>query len=100
MPELADYSSKFDPEFSHVKFSKETLLKLLKAYSEYIRRIDARTLNPLPSKQGVESSSLSRDATKLLLVVEAGTPLYSFLSSFCPIMTRVRQNRLLFNDIP
>ena len=35
-----DYSGKFDPEFSHDKFTRETLLKLLKAYNEYILRID------------------------------------------------------------
>lgn len=40
MPELADYSGKFDPGFSHDKFSKETLIRLLKAYSEYMLRID------------------------------------------------------------
>ncbi len=40
MEELVDYSGKFDPEFSHDKFTKETLLNLLKAGSEYMRRID------------------------------------------------------------
>ncbi len=35
-----DYSGKFDPEFSNDKFTRETLLKLLKAYNEYILRID------------------------------------------------------------
>ena len=40
MSELIDYSGKFDPEFSHDKFTKETLLNLVKAYSEYMRRID------------------------------------------------------------
>ena len=40
MPELVDYSGKFDPEFSHDKLTKETLLNLLKAGSEYLRRID------------------------------------------------------------
>ncbi|NQT71216.1 MAG: hypothetical protein HQ553_00430 [Chloroflexi bacterium] len=41
MVELIDYSGEFDPEFSHDKFAKETLLKLLETYSEYIRKIDA-----------------------------------------------------------
>ena len=41
MSELADYSGKFDPEFSHDKFSKKTLKKLLGTYSEYMLRIDA-----------------------------------------------------------
>jgi len=40
MTELSDYSGPFDPEFGHEKFSKETLLKLLGAYSEYMLRID------------------------------------------------------------
>ena len=40
MSDLLDYSGKFDPEFTHDKFSKKTLLKLLKAYSEYMYRID------------------------------------------------------------
>ena len=40
MKELVDYSGKFDPQFSYDKFTKETLLKLLKAYSEYMLRID------------------------------------------------------------
>ena len=40
MSELIDYSGEFDPEFSHDKLSKETLLKLLEAYSQYMHRID------------------------------------------------------------
>ena len=39
--ELVDYSGNFDPHFSYEKFTKETILKLLKAYSEYMLRIDA-----------------------------------------------------------
>jgi hypothetical protein len=41
MAKLADYGGEFDPKFSHDKFSKKTLLRLLKAYFEYMRRIDA-----------------------------------------------------------
>ncbi len=40
MEELADYSGQFDPEFSHDRFTEETLLNLLKAYAEYMHRID------------------------------------------------------------
>ena len=40
MSELTDYGGKFDPKFSFDKFSKKTLLKLLKAYSEYMLRMD------------------------------------------------------------
>ncbi len=38
--ELVDYSGKFDPKFSYDNFARETLLKLLKAYCEYMLRID------------------------------------------------------------
>ncbi len=40
MTELADYSGEYDPEFSYERLGKEALLKLIKSYSEYIRRID------------------------------------------------------------
>ena len=40
MADLVEYSDKFDHKFSYDRFSKETLLKLLEAYSEYMRRID------------------------------------------------------------
>ncbi len=40
MSELADYSGPFDPEFSHEKLGRETLLRLLKTYNEYMLRID------------------------------------------------------------
>src|SRR5512136_950080 len=40
MPELADYSGAFDPGFSHEKLNKETVLRLLKTYNEYMLRID------------------------------------------------------------
>ena len=40
MTGMSDYSGKFDPEFNYDKFSKETLIKLLKTYSEYMYRID------------------------------------------------------------
>ena len=40
MPELVDYSGKFDPEFNYDKLSKETLLKVLEEYVRYMIRID------------------------------------------------------------
>ncbi|MFO8010857.1 MAG: DUF6125 family protein [Dehalococcoidia bacterium] len=40
MAELEDYSGQFDPEFEHAKLSKETLLKLLNTYNQYMLRID------------------------------------------------------------
>jgi hypothetical protein len=38
--ELADYSGEFDPQFAYDKLAKETLLRLFKTYSEYLRRMD------------------------------------------------------------
>ena len=40
MAEQMDYSGDFDPTFTYDKFSKDTLQKLLRTYSEYILRID------------------------------------------------------------
>ena len=40
MVKLLDYSGKFDPNFNYDKFRRETLLKLLRTYSEYLLRID------------------------------------------------------------
>lgn len=40
MTELFDYSGEFDPDFSHENLSKETLIGLLEAYSDYILKID------------------------------------------------------------
>ena len=37
---LKDYSGDFDPEFSYSKLSRETLLKMLEDYADYIRKID------------------------------------------------------------
>ncbi len=41
MTELADYGGPFDPQWSPEKLTRQSLLKLVKAYSEYIYRIDA-----------------------------------------------------------
>jgi hypothetical protein len=35
-----DYHGDFDPTFSHDHLSKETLIKLLKTYGEYVLRVD------------------------------------------------------------
>ncbi len=40
MSEIADYSGPFDPRFSHDKLNREALLRLLKAYGEYLVRVD------------------------------------------------------------
>ncbi len=42
MAELADYSGPFDPDFSYDRFTKETLLKLIRSHAEYVRRIDGQ----------------------------------------------------------
>jgi len=38
--EIADYSGEFDPSIAYGDFSKGFLLKALKAYSHYIRKVD------------------------------------------------------------
>jgi len=40
MEELTDYCGRFDANFSHDRLTKDTLLKLLKAYNEYLLRVD------------------------------------------------------------
>jgi len=37
---VRDYSGPFDPAFDHSKLTTDTLLRLLKAYNEYMLRID------------------------------------------------------------
>lgn len=56
MTEITDYSGKFDPKFSHDKLTKETLLKLLKANSEYILRIDGFWYLTVMNKWGNEKA--------------------------------------------
>ena len=52
MSDHADYSGPFDPQWSPEKLSKEALLKLVKAYSDYIYRIDAVWYVTVKSRQG------------------------------------------------
>jgi len=40
MKELTDYSGEFDPNIRYEDFSKNSLLELLNAYSDYIRKLD------------------------------------------------------------
>ena len=40
MREITDYSGEFDPGIAYKDFSKDFLLKALKAYSHYIRKLD------------------------------------------------------------
>jgi hypothetical protein len=52
MPELKDYSGPFDPEWSPEKLTRDALLKLIKAYSEYIYRLDASWYVTVKNRQG------------------------------------------------
>ena len=52
MSDHADYSGPFDPQWSPEKLSKEALLKLVKAYSDYIYRIDASWYVTVKNRQG------------------------------------------------
>ena len=40
MTDLVDYSGDYDPEFSHAKLSKATLLRLREVYADYVRAVD------------------------------------------------------------
>ena len=52
----ADYSGPFDPGFSHDRFGRETLVKLLYTYSNYLRRIDAHWYLAVMDKWGNEEA--------------------------------------------
>jgi len=52
--EVVDYSGDFDPEFSHAKLSKETLLKLREVYANYMRVIDGYWYLVVKEKWGNE----------------------------------------------
>ena len=56
MTELVDYSGNLIPKFSHDKFTKETLLKLLKLDSEYLLRIDGYWYLTVMNKWGNEEA--------------------------------------------
>jgi len=52
MPEIADYSGPFDPHWSPQKLTREALLKLVKACSDYIYRIDATWHMTIKNRHG------------------------------------------------
>ncbi|MDD5095197.1 MAG: DUF6125 family protein [Dehalococcoidia bacterium] len=54
--EIADYTGKFDPDFGPDKLTRETLLKLLKMYSEYIRRVDGYWYVTVMNRWGNEAA--------------------------------------------
>ncbi|MDM8000626.1 MAG: DUF6125 family protein [Dehalococcoidia bacterium] len=56
MTDLTDYSGRFDPAFSHEKLRKETLLKLLKAYNDYLLRVDGYWYLTVMNKWGNEEA--------------------------------------------
>ncbi|MFA5055683.1 MAG: DUF6125 family protein [Dehalococcoidia bacterium] len=51
---LNDYSGPFQPDFSHEKLSREALLRILKANSVYLRRLDATWYATVMKKRGNE----------------------------------------------
>jgi hypothetical protein len=53
---MADYSGAFDPTFSHGKLAQETLVKLMKATAEYMRRIDGHWYISVMEKWGNEQA--------------------------------------------
>jgi Family of unknown function (DUF6125) len=56
MTELVDYSGAFDPAFNHEKLKSETLLKLLKAYNDYLLRVDGYWYLTVMNKWGNEEA--------------------------------------------
>src|SRR5512137_566557 len=56
MTELVDYSGGFDLAFSHEKLKKETLLKLLRAYNDYLLRVDGYWYLTVMNKWGNEEA--------------------------------------------
>jgi len=52
MAELTDYRDGFDPEFSHEKLAKKTLLELLKAYMGYLQKVDGHWYVNVMNKWG------------------------------------------------
>jgi hypothetical protein len=49
---MVDYSSSFDPNFSHEKLAQQTLTRLLRATAEYMRRIDGHWYLSVMEKWG------------------------------------------------
>ena len=52
MAEQADYSGPFDPHWTPEKLSREALLKLVRAYGEYIHRLDGTWYMTVKKRQG------------------------------------------------
>ena len=49
---MVDYSSSFDPTFTHEKLAQKTLTRLLRATAEYMRRIDGHWYLSVMEKWG------------------------------------------------
>ncbi len=56
MAELSDYSGSFDPDWTPAELNREALLRLVKAYSEYIYRIDASWYVTVKNRSGNEEA--------------------------------------------
>jgi len=57
MTELMDYSGEFESDLSMAKFSKQTLLKLIKAYSDYLIKVDAFWFLTVKDRWGKEAAN-------------------------------------------
>ncbi len=56
MAEMADYSGPFQPQWSPADLDREALLRLVKAYSDYIYRIDASWYMTVKGRSGNEEA--------------------------------------------
>ncbi len=84
---LKDYSGGFDPDFSYSKLSRETLLKMLEAYGDYVRKIDGHWYLEVMRKCGNKTAfecdtavwmrmdPFEMETTKRLLGTGGDTPL-------------------------
>jgi hypothetical protein len=52
MKDLTDYSGKFDPDIKYENFSKDFLVQLLRAYADYLRKLDGFWYLTLKNKIG------------------------------------------------
>lgn len=56
MPKMPDYSGPFNPLWSPADLNREALLRLVKAYSDYIYRIDASWYMTVKGRSGNEEA--------------------------------------------
>lgn len=56
MTDLADYSGKFEPEFRHDTFTRETLFTLFKFYATYLKFVDGIWYSTVSGRCGVKEA--------------------------------------------